>query len=1206
MTPTSRLISLRNLHLLPFLLVAAFGLFTLVGWWSGHAAWVQPSSGEVPLVANAALSMLLLGVAPLLHAFRLRKAAGAISLLGALLGWLPVIETLTGLKFRADNLFATHETLIAGTAVGHMPFCLGLVLAVAGSLLFRNTWRPRPRRLPLLLALTGSLACAYGATLLLASQVGLDRLELWQTHAQLGAPAAIALFVLGCALFLLATPKPEGNERPNGPRWLWLPAVVAGVTVSFLFWISLKEREISHVNDTTQLTINHIATLFSSETETQIDSLRGMAARWADTSATPLSQWEKDARAQFEAFPAYQLLSWVDGNSRTIWFWPGKGNEDAASLDHARDPLRQRAMSAARGTFAFSVAAPLQSPLRAPTFAIYTAALHAGQFEGFLVGQLDYARLLGVIDRRLNISQRYALEVFAAPVTDGALGANIPVYSSASSDDLADSRLRQSTVFNFFNQRLSIVLTPRTLFANADRQSLPRLALYSGLGVSLLIGLVINLAQTARVRQRVAEEAAKELIEENEERRRVEAALSSSQASARLLTHVASRTENVVFITTATGRIQWTNDSFARFTGLTLADVTDTALADLVTPPAGLPKAVARITQALEKHESLTTEVMIHTRDRSRSYHLRFELQPVKNDAGVTENFIAMGTDITTSVQTEATLRRAKVEADAASRAKTEFLATVSHEIRTPMNGVIGMTSLLFDTPLSPEQREFVSTIRTSGQALLGIINEILDFSKMESGHMEIERQPIEISQCMEEAVDVYALKAAAKKIEIACHIDPAVPPWILLDMTRLRQVLVNLLDNAVKFTPQGLITVEVRPSSPAVGTTPPVTNPPIGGQPLLIDFFVSDTGIGIADDHRDRLFKPFSQVDSSNTRKYGGNGLGLAICDRLCQLMGGTIDHRDNPGGGSIFRFSVLGEPTSPPIPTRIGPLPRAFHHAKVLIVDDLALNRLTLRQAISPLQLKSIEAGSLTDGRQLSQQHTVSAAIIDQDLAGESGLVLAQELHTYQPDLPVILLTNPQDSAQATKETPHLIRLPKPIRPFLIVETLQRHFTPASTAPLPIPSATAFPVPTVSAAPVIAPAQPALAKRIPLSVLVAEDNVVNQKVAIRFLARLGYTAAIANNGREALQALDEQKYDLVLMDMQMPEMDGLTASREIRLRYPAARQPRIFALTANAVAGDRERCLEAGMDDYLSKPVKLESIEQLILKHFRPTTPA
>ena len=306
---------------------------------------------------------------------------------------------------------------------------------------------------------------------------------------------------------------------------------------------------------------------------------------------------------------------------------------------------------------------------------------------------------------------------------------------------------------------------------------------------------------------------------------------------------------------------------------------------------------------------------------------------------------------------------------------------------------------------------------------------------------------------------------------------------------------------------------------------------------------------------------------------------------------------------------FASAFWPSPPPrrVAHRLVPLPRAFHHAKVLIVDDLPLNRLTLRQALAPLQLKTIEAGTLTEGRQLSKQHTVSAAIIDYDLSGESGMVLVQELLTYQPDLPVILLTNPLDSAQGTtRETPHLIRLPKPIRSFLIVETLQRQFTPASTAPLPIPSASVFPAPAVSPATATTPAQPALAKTIPLRVLVAEDNLVNQKVAVRFLARLGYTATVAGNGREALQALDEEKYDLVLMDMQMPEMDGLTASREIRLRYPVVRQPRIFALTANAVTGDRERCLEAGMDDYLSKPVKLESIEQLILKHFRPAPPA
>jgi len=1200
MPSTSRLISLRNAHLLPFLAVASYSLFVLLGWWFGQVTWVQPRASEAPVVANTALTMFLLGVTPFLLAFRLRKSARALAFLGALIGWLTVIETLTGFNFRLDNLMATHEKLIAGNAIGHMPTCLGLVLAIAGSLLLRLTWQPLPRRLPLMLALTGSLACAYGTTSLLASQVGLDRLELWQTHAHLGLSTAITLFILGCALFLLAAPKSEGNEWRAGPRWLWLPAVVAGVTVSLLFWVSLKEREIAYINHTTQLTINHLATLYSSETETQIDNLRSLAARWSNAEPEGQPAWEKDAQTQYEAFPSYQLISRVDRHDHTAWFFPANRNEDAAALDHSTEPLRHQAMLAARETFGFAIAAPLQSPLRPPAFAIYTTIMRAGKPEGFLVGQIAYDRLLAIIDHRLNISQRYELIVTAsaAAAPAGKPGTDTRVYSSPPATQAIDARLGQSASFALFNQRLTVQLTPRLLFANPDRQTLPRLALFSGIGVSLLIGLVINLAQTARSRLKAAEDTANELFAENEERRRVEEALRSSQASARLLTHVARRTENIVFITSPAGLVQWTNDSFTRFTGKSLADITNAPLLELFKQPPGPAHSLAQIAQALKTHESLTTEVMLRARDQAHSYHLRFELQPVKNNEGETENFIAMGTDISTSVQTEATLRRAKAEADAASRAKTEFLATVSHEIRTPMNGVIGMTSLLFDTPLNAEQREFVGTIRTSGQALLAIINEILDFSKLESGHTEIEHQPIEISQCLEEAVDVFALKAAAKKIEIATCIDPSVPSWILLDMTRLRQVLTNLLDNAVKFTTQGLITIEVR-LAPRSGSSPATTP----RSPQLIDFFVTDTGIGIAPENRDLLFKPFSQVDSSNTRKYGGNGLGLAICQRLCDLMGGTIEMKENPAGGSIFRFSILAEPSTSPIAPRLITLPRAFHQTKILIVDDLPINRLTLRQALAHLPLNLIEAGNLGEARQLAQQHTFAAAIIDQELGEEQGLVLALELLNYQPELPLILLTNPQDSTRSNPpEDSRPLRLPKPIRPFLILETLHRQLTTSSTAPIVVSSASTSAI----AAPPPAPVKELLAKSIPLRVLITEDNLVNQKVAVRFLSRLGYQASVANHGREALQALDEQKFDLVLMDMQMPEMDGLTATKEIRLRYPAARQPKIFALTANAVIGDRERCLTAGMDDYLSKPVKMESIEQLILKHFRPAPPA
>ena len=1321
MPPPHRSSVARHAPLLPFLVVAAFGLFTLAGWWLREVNWIQPRPYDQPLPANAALCLILLGAAPLLAAWRRPTAATAAALLAAVPGWLALAEAVIGTDFGLDDLLVRHQSLVEGARVGRIGPALALVLAGAGSLLaWSASARPHPRR-PLILALAGSLAAAYGATGLLAGRIGLSRVEFWENQARVGVPAALALVVLGTGLVWRASRDPSVPRGLAGPRWLWLPVVVAGGTVTLLFWISLQARELAYVNNTTQLTINTIATLVSSETEGQIDNLARLAARGDGAGGLSRASWEADAQASFAGFPACRMVSLVGAEGRTRWLWPRLGHEEAEGLDHAGDPVRRAAMDTARASGRYAVTAPLYPPLQPPVFAVYVPVRRDGQPDGFIAGEFYYEPLLAMSARRLDLTSRYTL--FASvrdAASGGGPGADVAVYGAPAPG--GESSLRQAATFNLFGQRLTLQLEPRPAFVERSRNHLPELALASGLGVSALLGLVVNLAQAALLRQRSAERTSAQLRTENEERRRVEAqlkvaderlhlaldssqvgvyewdvpsgrvlyspsvwtclgydpavmpathrawldlmhpddagpyqaaieahfrgetpyiepefrvrhrdgdwnwlairakciawdragrplrvtgtsqnvtarrraedALRASQAAARLLTHVARRTANVVFITTPAGNIEWTNDSFTRLTGYTAAEVNDVYLLDLLASPDTVPQALDDITQALLRAEPITSEVVAKSRNTDLTYHLRLELQPIKNDRGETENFIAIGTDITSSVQTETSLRRAKAEADAASRAKSEFLTTMSHEIRTPMNGVIGMTSLLLETELTPEQQECVNTIRTSGNALLAIINEILDFSKIESGRMELELQPFEIAQCLEEVLDIFSLQAAAKNIELAYRVDPDVPPWINLDPTRVRQVLVNLLNNAVKFTVQGQITVEVRralvPSADRTQAPMPFQE---AGR-MMLDFFVRDTGIGIPADRRHLLFKPFSQVDSSTTRKYGGTGLGLAICDRLCQLMGGTIDVQENPGGGSVFHFCVLAAPVDAPSGAGPAALPERLWNAPVLVVDDLAFNRVVLRETLARVRLDAVEAAHLHDGTAIALERPIVAAVIDNDLLGETGITLAEELRVRHPDMPVILLLNPVEAAKAPRDTATgLIRLAKPIKPALVLDALCRRLGGNGAS-------RRLEAPADDAA-----ADAPLAASVPLEVLVVEDNPVNQKVALRFLEKLGYRADAVGNGLEALGTLDQRKYDLVLMDINMPEMDGLEATREIRRRYPKARQPRILALTANAVEGDRERCLAAGMDDYITKPVKLESIRQMILKHFRPS---
>ena len=1309
----------RHAILLPFVFVAGFGLFVLIGWWGGQATWVQPRPHDVPLPANAALCLFLIGLCVTAAHFEFRRLALAVVFLVLTISGVALIDSLLHARLGLDDLLVSHGTVVEGASVGRIPSALAAIFLACGLILAWQALNPTGGNRSIALAMAASLSGAYGFTALMAGRIGLSQVSLWQEHAHLGPHTATALLILAFALGLLAAREETLPGRRTGPQWLWLPVVAAGATVTLLFWVSLREREITYLNSTTQLSINNIAALFQAESETQINNLDRMAARWTASGGTPQESWEKDARAHFTDFAAYRSISWVDSNYRTRWLWPRRGNEDAIAFDHTRHPLRLQAMRDSRESLTYAVAGPLVSPVQPPGFAVYATVLNAGGFDGFIVGELGYQQLFFLIDRRLDLSRRYLIQITVNnPEAAQGQPAEISVFESSSEDADPNPRVRQSVAFNISKQRFTITLTPRIDYFRPNRQFLPEIALVAGLGVSALLGLVVNLAQSARTRQRAAEYTSTQLRKENEERRRIEGrlkvaderlnlaldatqvgvyewdlptgqviysasvwtalgydpavmpstqqiwadlmhpddkapfnaattahfrgetpfieteyrvrhangewvwfaarakcvawdrkgqpsrvtgtcqnvtarrqaeeALRASQAATRVLTHVARRTENVVFITTPSGNIQWANDSFTRLTGHQVADVTGCYLLDLLASPDSTPEALDQITQALLRVESITTEVIAKAAGNDRRFHLRLELQPVKNDHGDAENFIAIGTDITTSVQTEATLRRAKSEADAASRAKSEFLATMSHEIRTPMNGVIGMTSLLMETDLSPEQRDYVSTIRTSGDALLSVINEILDFSKIESGKMELENQPFEIAQCIEEALDIFALQAAGKKIELAYHLADDVPAWIMLDATRVRQVLVNLVNNAVKFTVEGQITIEVRLATVPAADSTQAPIPLQDGNRQLIDFFVRDTGIGIPPERRHLLFKPFSQVDSSTTRKYGGTGLGLAICDRLCHLMGGTIDVDANPGGGSLFRFSILAEPLATPEDAGLPPLPPEVRERPVLIVDDLPFNRRVLQQTITRLGLRGLEAAHLYDGTEIALKQPIVAAIIDNELLGEEGAPLAEELRRRHATMPLILLVNPLESAKRTSsQDPYQIRLPKPIKPGQLAHTLHRLLRdgPAKTPTQP-------PLPTTTG--------PALGQTIPLEVLLVEDNAVNQKVALRFLKHLGYDADAVGNGLEAVRTLEQRRYDIVFMDVQMPEMDGLTATGRIREQFPADRQPRIIALTANAVQGDRERCLAAGMDDYISKPVKLEEIERVILKFF------
>ncbi|MBL9199267.1 MAG: PAS domain-containing protein [Opitutaceae bacterium] len=635
------------------------------------------------------------------------------------------------------------------------------------------------------------------------------------------------------------------------------------------------------------------------------------------------------------------------------------------------------------------------------------------------------------------------------------------------------------------------------------------------------------------------------------------------------------------------GRLMWDSRMHTLY-GIAPRDF-DSTFADWLryVHPQDRERIAAEHRAAVEGTSAFNTSFRI-VRPDGRERHIRARAHVQRGSTGRAARMVGVNWDVTAERRAQAEIEKARDQAEilnrqleealdraqrlaqeaaAATVAKSEFLANMSHEIRTPLNAVLGMSSVLLGTELTSEQREFAETIRASGDGLLELLNDILDYSKIESGRLDLESRRFDVRECVESALDVLAARAAEKKIDLICELADGVPARVRGDDTRLRQIVVNLLSNAVKFTAEGQVLLSVA-----------VVERTTAGRRLR--FSVHDSGIGIPPERMDRLFKSFSQVDASTTRQYGGTGLGLAICKRIVELMGGRIWAESVPGQGSTFAFEVeLGEAAETAAPFNRA---RSMAGRHVLVVDDNPIGRRVLAHQCAAwgFTVRAVCSGTealaaLADGT------PCDLAIVDADMpvmGGTETVALIRRRHVAAV-LPIVMLVRP-GHARPEGDSGVTAHVSRPVKVQPLFDAIMGIFHGRPAAPV-----------------AAATDDAAVATGHPLRILLAEDNPVNQRVATLMLRRMGYLADVAANGREAVAAVLGRTYDLVLMDVQMPEMDGLEATREICGRLAPANRPRIVAMTANASTSDRDQCLAAGMDDFLPKPVRQGDLKQALL---------